>query len=51
LLATFPPGRPLPGGFREIGSVLAGSGVTVDGRELDERGGWDPYEDWNGARG
>ena len=51
LLATFPPGVVLPGGFRPIGVVLAGSGVTVDGRELDERGGWDPYEDWNGARG
>jgi thiamine-monophosphate kinase len=51
LLATFPPGAALPGGFRAIGSVLAGAGVTVDGRPLDERGGWDPYEDWNGARG
>ena len=51
LLATFPPGAALPGGFRAIGSVLVGTGVTVDGRPLDERGGWDPYEDWNGARG
>jgi thiamine-monophosphate kinase len=51
LLATFPPGVPLPAGFRPIGTVSAGTGVTVDGRPLDERGGWDPYEDWNGARG
>jgi thiamine-monophosphate kinase len=51
LLATFPPAATLPGGFRAIGSVSAGAGVTVDGHVLDERGGWDPYEDWNGARG
>ena len=31
--------------------VRAGSGLSVDGREYAERGGWDPYEDWNGAAG
>jgi thiamine-monophosphate kinase len=51
LLATFPPGVALPGGFRRIGEVRAGSGLTIDGREYGERGGWDPYEDWNGQAG
>ncbi|MEO8093960.1 MAG: thiamine-phosphate kinase [Pseudolysinimonas sp.] len=51
LLATFPPDVALPGGFRVIGAVRAGAGLFVDGREYDERGGWDPYEDWNGAAG
>jgi thiamine-monophosphate kinase len=51
LLATFPPGTALPGGFRRIGEVRAGSGLTVDGRAYGERGGWDPYEDWNGRAG
>ncbi len=31
LAATFPPGLPLPQGWRRIGSVRAGEGVTVDG--------------------
>jgi thiamine-monophosphate kinase len=56
LLATFPaalmqPGASLPGGFRRIGTVRAGTGLTVDGREYRERGGWDPYDGWNGAAG
>lgn len=56
LLATFPPGTTLPGGFRPIGTVGEGSGLTVDGREYAERGGWDPYDPdpnagWNGGRG
>jgi thiamine-monophosphate kinase len=51
LLATFPPGVVLPGGFRRIGVVKAGSGIFVDGREYGERGGWDPYDDWNGGAG
>lgn len=45
LLATFPPDVALPGGFRPIGSVHAGEGLTVDGRPHDGRGGWDPYRD------
>lgn len=51
LLATFPPGIALPGGFRRIGEVRPGAGLLIDGREYAERGGWDPYDDWNGAAG
>jgi thiamine-monophosphate kinase len=51
LLATFPAGVSLPGGFRAIGAVVAGTGVLVDGVPFDARGGWDPYTDWNGERG
>lgn len=51
LLATFPADRELPGGFRRIGEVREGAGLLVDGREYGERGGWDPYEDWNGQAG
>lgn len=51
LLATFPPHAALPGGFRRIGRVVEGSGLAVDGRAFDERGGWDPYADWSGAAG
>jgi thiamine-monophosphate kinase len=51
LLATFPAGADLPGGFRVIGTVVAGSGLLVDGQPYDERGGWDPYEQWSGAAG
>jgi thiamine-monophosphate kinase len=45
LLATFPPGTALPGGFRVIGRVLEGEGLSVDGVPYDARGGWDPYVD------
>jgi len=51
LLATFPAGAVLPAGFRAIGRVVAGEGVLVDGQHYDERGGWDPYEQWSGAVG
>lgn len=56
LLATFPAalaerGAVLPGGFRRIGTVRSGSGLSVDGREYTERGGWDPYDDWSGGAG
>ncbi len=55
LLATFPPGVELPGEFRPIGHVrsagVSGAGVQLDGVPYDTRGGWDPYEDWNGGRG
>ncbi|MGW6129673.1 thiamine-phosphate kinase [Cellulomonas sp. NPDC055163] len=48
LLATFPPGSPLPAPFRRIGRVLArragAAGVLVDGREPDVRtSGWDHF--------
>ena len=49
LLATFPAGTVLPGGFRQIGVVVEGSGVSVDGVAYDERSGWDPYQGWNGG--
>ena len=45
LLATFPAGVALPGGFRVVGRVVAGEGLSVDGRAYAERGGWDPYRD------
>jgi thiamine-monophosphate kinase len=51
MLATFPPGVELPGGFRPIGEVRGGDGLLIDGRPYGERGGWDPYEDWNGQAG
>jgi thiamine-monophosphate kinase len=42
LLACFPPGVPLPGGWRRIGDVVAGSGVTLGG-QLVTGGGWDHF--------
>ena len=55
LLATFPAGTELPGDFRPIGHVRAagptGPEVRLDGLPYETRGGWDPYEDWNGSRG
>lgn len=55
LLATFPADAALPPGFVPIGRVVAraagGAGLQVDGRAFDGRGGWDPYEDWDGAAG
>lgn len=53
LLAAFPPGSPLPAGFRRIGGVASrgDAAVTVDGEPHDGRGGWDPYRDWDERRG
>jgi thiamine-monophosphate kinase len=51
LLATFPPNTPLPGGFRVVGRVAEGTGLLVDGELFDERGGWDPYDGWDGEDG
>lgn len=51
LFATFPPGVALPGGFRPLGTVRVGSGIAIDGRPFDGRGGWDPFDGWNGAAG
>jgi thiamine-monophosphate kinase len=45
LLATFPPEVVLPGGFRVIGAVHEGEGLSVDGVAYEARGGWDPYVD------
>jgi len=43
LLATFAPGVALPEGFRRVGRVLPGAGVTVDGAAPAVRGGWDHF--------
>ncbi|MFF2051478.1 thiamine-phosphate kinase [Leifsonia sp. NPDC058194] len=51
LFAAFPAGTALPGGFRRIGTVREGAGLFVAGRPFDERGGWDPYLEWDGAAG
>jgi thiamine-monophosphate kinase len=51
LLATFPADTILPGGFRVIGVVTDGSGVLVDSVPFEARGGWDPYEEWDGEDG
>ncbi|MFJ3392148.1 thiamine-phosphate kinase [Leifsonia aquatica] len=51
LFAAFPASTALPGGFRRIGVVREGSGLLVDGSPFDERGGWDPYLEWDGAAG
>ncbi|WP_027479034.1 thiamine-phosphate kinase [Gryllotalpicola ginsengisoli] len=51
LLATFPRAAALPAGFRAIGSVREPQGaprLLVDGAEFGERGGWDPYAQWDG---
>ncbi|GAA1848176.1 thiamine-phosphate kinase [Microbacterium koreense] len=53
LLATFPSSRALPDGFRAIGAVVErmAEAVLVDGHTHEGRGGWDPYSDWDAARG
>ncbi|WP_348787463.1 thiamine-phosphate kinase [Leifsonia sp. NPDC080035] len=51
LLAAFPAGATLPGGFRRIGAVREGAGLLVGGHPFDERGGWDPYLEWDGRAG
>lgn len=51
LLATFPPSAGLPEGFHAFGRVVAGEGLLLAGASFDERGGWDPYADWDGNRG
>lgn len=50
LLATFPAGTALPGGFRTIGVVAAGEGILLDGERVPVSG-WDAYEGWDGAVG
>ena len=53
LLAAFPSATGLPEGFRVIGRVEpAGSApVLVGDAPPAGRGGWDPYSDWDSARG
>ena len=43
LLATFPPGSSLPEGWRVIGEVTEGEGVTVDGSAYDGPRGWSHF--------
>ncbi|HLU28343.1 MAG TPA: thiamine-phosphate kinase [Glycomyces sp.] len=43
LIAAFPPGAPLPEGWRRVGSIGEGAGVTVDGRPWTGPGGWDHF--------
>ncbi len=43
LVATFPPASRLPARWQPIGSVRAGSGVTVDGTPWRGRGGWQHF--------
>jgi thiamine-monophosphate kinase len=43
LAAAFPPGVILPEGWRRIGSVAEGAGVTVDGRPWTGPTGWDHF--------
>jgi thiamine-monophosphate kinase len=40
LLATFPPDAALPEGWREVGRVAEGEGVSVDGAAYDGPAGW-----------
>ncbi|MDH6181481.1 thiamine-monophosphate kinase [Microbacteriaceae bacterium SG_E_30_P1] len=50
LLATFPSDAQIPEGFRVIGSVAEGSGLSLDGVTVGGDG-WDPYRGWNGGAG
>ncbi|MEW1833820.1 thiamine-phosphate kinase [Microbacterium sp. NPDC079995] len=52
LLACFPAGR-VPEGFAVIGRVLQrqDAPVLVRGAPPAGRGGWDPYADWDSAKG
>ncbi len=43
LAACFPREVALPDGWRSIGVVLEGSGVTVDGQRHDGSGGWESF--------
>lgn len=50
LLATFPAGQTLPGGFRRIGSVVEGAGILLAAMKHSESG-WDPFTGWDGSVG
>ncbi|WP_210506308.1 thiamine-phosphate kinase [Naasia sp. SYSU D00057] len=51
LLAAFPSGD-LPPGFRALGRLTEGSGVTVDGQDpATVTAGWDPFGGWDGRIG
>lgn len=50
LLAAFPGGAALPGGFRPVGTVVAGSGILLDGAGHPATG-WDPFTGWDRSAG
>ncbi len=43
LVATFPDGAALPDGWRRVGSVSRGEGITVDGQPWEGAVGWDHF--------
>ena len=43
LVATFPARTDLPDGWREVGVVSVGEGITVDSRPWDGPAGWDHF--------
>jgi len=43
LVATFPPGVPLPPRWKAIGTVRPGQGVVVDSRPWEHASGWDHF--------
>jgi thiamine-monophosphate kinase len=43
LVASFPADAGLPDGFRQVGTVSAGSGVTVDGSSYEGPAGWSHF--------
>ncbi len=43
LVATFPAGTALPEGWRQVGTVCDGEGVTVDGAEFEGSRGWTAF--------
>ena len=43
LVATFPPDLPLPEGWRALGEVGEGTGVTVDGAGYEGSAGWEHW--------
>jgi thiamine-monophosphate kinase len=51
LVATFPPGIPLPPRWLVIGEVRPGRGVLVDGRPHAGPGGWEHFSDPGQPRG
>jgi thiamine-monophosphate kinase len=51
LLAAFPPGA-VPHGYRVLGRLVDGAGVTVGGRDSGAVvPGWDSFEAWDGRTG
>jgi thiamine-monophosphate kinase len=53
LLATYPAGAAVPAPFRPIGVVRPAGDVALrlDGEPVTRPPGWDPYRDWDSARG